>query len=92
MATELEAARQLAYHAAFLIDSEIDCVQEVSIAKLFCCEAAFQIADRCLQIHGGYGYMNEYPISRAWRDARLGTIGGGTSEVMKDVIGGSLGC
>ena len=92
MATELEAARQLAYHAAFLIDNEIECVKEVSMAKLFCCETAFQIMDRCLQLHGGYGYMNEYPVSRAWRDVRLTTIAGGTSDVMKEIIGRSLGC
>jgi len=92
MATELEAARQLAYHAAFLIDNQIECVKEVSMAKLFCCETAFQIMNRCLQLHGGYGYMSEYPISRAWRDIRLHTISGGTSEVMKEIIGRSLGC
>ncbi len=92
MATELEAARQLAYHAAFLIDNQIECVKEVSMAKLFCCETAFQIMDRCLQLHGGYGYMNEYPVSRAWRDVRLHRISGGTSEVMKEIIGRSLGC
>jgi citronellyl-CoA dehydrogenase len=92
MAAELEAARQLAYHAAYLVNNGIECVKEVSMAKLFCCETAFQIADRCLQIHGGYGYMNEYPISRAWRDTRLTTIGGGTSEVMKEIIGRLMGC
>ncbi len=92
MAAELEAARQLAYHAAYLVDNDIECVKEVSMAKLFCCETAFKIADRCLQIHGGYGYMTEYPISRAWRDTRLTTIGGGTSEVMKEIIGRLMGC
>lgn len=92
MATEIEAGRQLAYHAAYLVDKGIDCVKEVSMAKLFCCEIAFKVADTCLQIHGGYGYMNEYPISRAWRDTRLSTIGGGTSEVMKEIIGRLMGC
>ncbi|MFH1738923.1 MAG: acyl-CoA dehydrogenase family protein [bacterium] len=92
MATELEAARQLAYHAAYLVDKGIECVKEVSMAKLFCCETAFQVTDRCLQIHGGYGYMNEYPVSRAWRDTRLATIGGGTSEIMLEVIGRLMGC
>ncbi len=92
MATELEAARQLAYHAAYLVNNGVECVKEVSMAKLFCCETAFKIIDRCLQIHGGYGYMNEYPISRAWRDTRLTTIGGGTSEVMKEIIGRLMGC
>jgi alkylation response protein AidB-like acyl-CoA dehydrogenase len=92
MATEIEAGRQLAYHAAYLVDKGIDCVKEVSMAKLFCCETAFKVADTCLQIHGGYGYMNEYPVSRAWRDTRLSTIGGGTSEVMKEIIGRLMGC
>jgi len=92
MASEIEAARQLAYYAAYLVNNDMECVKEVSMAKLFCCETAFQIADRCLQIHGGYGYMTEYPISRAWRDTRLTTIGGGTSEVMKEIIGRLMGC
>lgn len=92
MATEIEAGRQLAYHAAYLVNNGIDCVKEVSMAKLFCCETAFKVADTCLQIHGGYGYMNEYPVSRAWRDTRLSTIGGGTSEIMKEIIGRLMGC
>jgi len=92
MATEIEAARQLAYHAAYLFNTGQDCIKEVSMAKLFCCESAFKVMDRCLQIHGGYGYMTEYPVSRAWRDARLSTIGGGTSEVMKEIIGRLMGC
>jgi len=92
MATELEAARHLAYHAAYLVNQGIDCVKEVSMAKLFCCETAFKVVDQCLQIHGGYGYMNEYLVSRAWLDTRLATIGGGTSEVMKEIIGRLMGC
>ncbi len=92
MATELEAARRLAYHAAYLVENKMDCVKEVSMAKLFCCETAFKVVDRCLQIHGGYGYMNEYLVSRAWRDMRLSTIGGGTSEIMKEIIGRLMGC
>ena len=92
MATELEAGRQLAYHAAYLVNNDIECVKEVSMAKLFCCETAFSVIDRCLQIHGGYGYMNEYAVSRAWRDTRLTTIGGGTSEIMREIIGRLMGC
>ena len=92
MATELEAARQLAYHTAYLVSEDIDCVKEVSMSKLFCCEAAFKVVDTCLQIHGGYGYMNEYAVARAWRDTRLATIGGGTSEVMREIIGRLMGC
>lgn len=92
MATELEAGRQLAYYAAYLVDQGIDCTKEVSMAKLFCCETVFKVVDRCLQLHGGYGYMNEYAVSRAWRDTRLATIGGGTSEIMKEIIGRLMGC
>lgn len=92
MASELEAARQLAYHAAYLHENGIDCLKEVSMAKLFCCETAFKVVDTCLQIHGGYGYMNEYPVARAWCDMRLNTIGGGTSEIMKEIIGRLMGC
>jgi len=86
MTTRLEAGKRLAYHCADLYDRKIDCVKEISMAKLFCGETAVWVADRCLQLHGGYGYMDEYPVSRAWRDARLVTIGGGTSEVMKEII------
>ncbi len=84
--TEVEAARRLAYFAVDLFDREIECTREISMAKLFCGELSNKVADRCLQFHGGWGYMDEYVISRAWRDARLVTIGGGTSEVMREII------
>lgn len=84
--TEVEAARRLAYFAADLFGRGVPAVREVSMAKLFCAELANKVADRCLQLHGGWGYMDEYTISRAWRDARLVTIGGGTSEVMREII------
>ena len=50
-----------------------------------------EVADEALQVHGGYGYMKEYAVERAWRDARLGPIGGGTTEIMKEIIGKQLG-
>ncbi len=84
--TEVEAARRLAYFAADLFGRKIPCAREVSMAKLYCAELAQKVADRCLQFHGGWGYMDEYPVSRAWRDARLVTLGGGTSEVMREII------
>ena len=84
--TEIEAARRLAYHAADLFNRKVPSVKEISMAKLYCGELANKVADRCLQFHGGWGYMDEYPISRAWRDMRLITIGGGTSEVMREII------
>jgi citronellyl-CoA dehydrogenase len=86
LVTENEAARRLTYFASDLFNRKVPSVREVSMAKLFAGELANRIADRCLQFHGGYGYVDEYHISRAWRDLRLITIGGGTSEVMKEII------
>lgn len=60
-------------------------------AKWWCSDLQFRVMDRCLQLHGGYGYMEEYPIARAWRDARVQRIYGGTNEIMKEIIGRSLG-
>ncbi|HEV8626847.1 MAG TPA: acyl-CoA dehydrogenase family protein, partial [Acidimicrobiia bacterium] len=59
--------------------------------KWWCTEMAWRTLDTCLQLHGGYGYMEEYPIARAWRDGRIPTIYGGTTEIMKEIIGRSLG-
>ncbi|MGE5407298.1 MAG: acyl-CoA dehydrogenase family protein [Syntrophothermus sp.] len=91
MATRAEAARALTYDALRLFHTGQDCVAEVSMAKLMTQRAALEIADGCLQIHGGYGYMREYGIERAVRDARLGPIGGGTDEIMKEIIGKTMG-
>jgi alkylation response protein AidB-like acyl-CoA dehydrogenase len=60
-------------------------------AKWWATENMKYVADACMQLHGGYGYMDEYPISRAWRDARVHTIFGGTTEIMKEIIGRDLG-
>ncbi len=68
-----------------------DAVREVTIAKLATQRTAFEVMDQCLQIHGGAGYMEEYEIERSARDARLGPIGGGTDEIMKEILGRSLG-
>jgi acyl-CoA dehydrogenase len=91
LATELEAARALAYHALRTIVAGEDAGTVVSMAKWLATELAWKVADEALQVHGGYGYMTEFPVQRAWRDARLGPIGGGTTEVMKDLIGRSFG-
>jgi alkylation response protein AidB-like acyl-CoA dehydrogenase len=64
---------------------------DASKAKWWCTELQGRTVDRCLQLHGGYGYMNEYPIARAFTDARITRIYGGTTEIMKEVIGRSLG-
>ena len=83
---EIEAARQLAYRAVDLVVQGQNATREITMAKIICGELACRVADRCLQLHGGAGYMDEYPISRYWRDARLITIGGGTSESMREIL------
>lgn len=87
MATEVEAAQQLVYDAAVKVERGEYPVREISMAKLLTGEVAWKTADRALQIFGGYGYSMEVPIQRGWRDSRLIRIGGGTDEVMREVIG-----
>jgi acyl-CoA dehydrogenase len=91
MATRIEASRALTYAALRLFADGHDALREVTMAKLLTQRTMLEVADECLQIHGGYGYMREYGIERAVRDARLGPIGGGTDEVMKEILGRQLG-
>ncbi len=91
MATKIETARQLVYTTAWRFQNGEYPVREISMAKLYASRIACEVADECLQIHGGAGYMREYGIERAWRDLRLNRIGAGTDEVMLEVIGRSLG-
>ena len=91
MATKLEVGRALTYHALRLLTSGQDALAEVTKAKLFTQRAAVEVADDAVQIHGGYGYMREYEVERVLRDARLGPIGGGTDEIMKEILGRGLG-
>jgi acyl-CoA dehydrogenase len=91
IATTIEAGRDVTYSALRRYVTGEDAVREVTIAKLATQRASFEGMDACLQIHGGNGYMVEYGIERAARDARLGPIGGGTDEIMKEVLGRSLG-
>jgi acyl-CoA dehydrogenase len=91
MATRIAAGRALTYRALRLYVAGENPIKEVAMAKLYTSEVAFHVADECVQIHGGYGYMMEFPAQRAWRDSRLGPIGGGTSEIMKEIIGRSYG-
>ena len=86
LATSLEAARRLVYHAASLYAVGADCATEVSMAKLFATETANRVAGDAVQLHGGYGYMREFPVERFFRDVRLWTIASGTSEVMREII------
>lgn len=91
MATKLETARQLVYVTAWRFDRGEHLVREISMAKLHASRIAVEVADDCIQIHGGAGYMREYGVERVWRDLRLHRIGGGTDEIMLEVIGRSYG-
>jgi acyl-CoA dehydrogenase len=86
LATEVEAARRLVYHAAELHAAGEECVQEVSMAKLFATEVANRVAYHAVQLHGGYGYMREFPVEGFFRDVRLWTIASGSSEMMREII------
>ena len=90
MATEIEAARQLVYRAATLYAASEECAQEVSMAKLFATETANRVAYQAVQMHGGYGYMREFPVEGFFRDVRLWTIASGTSEMMREIIARKL--
>ncbi|HJQ06118.1 MAG TPA: acyl-CoA dehydrogenase family protein [Nocardioides sp.] len=85
-ATEARVARSFVDECIGLhLQGQLD-IPTVAMAKLWCSEKAQEVADKCLQLHGGYGYMNEYPIARAWADLRISQIYGGTSEIMKEII------
>ncbi len=86
LAAEVEAARQLVYRAAWLLDRDEPAVRECTMAKLVATELAARVADACLQCFGGYGYMEELPLARLFRDARAGTIAAGTSDVMREIL------
>ncbi len=86
MATWIEAARHLVYHAARLHDAGKPFGKEAAMAKLYASEIGTKVAEEAIQIHGGYGYMRDYPVERMWRDAKLCEIGEGTSEIQRLVI------
>ena len=90
MATKIEAARQLVLHAAALKEAGEPCLSEASMAKLFASEMAEAVCSAALQIHGGYGYMSDYPVERIYRDVRICQIYEGTSDVQKMVIARNL--
>jgi butyryl-CoA dehydrogenase len=87
---EIQASRDLTYKAAWLRDQGKPFGREASQAKLFASEVAVRTAEDAVQIHGGYGYIKEYPVEKYWRDSKLLTIGEGTSEIQKIVIARSL--
>jgi len=86
IATEIEAARHLVYHASYLKDQKEDVVKAAAMAKLKASETAVKATNLAVQVHGGYGYIKEFPVERFFRDAKVLTIGEGTSEVQKLVI------
>lgn len=87
LTAELEAVRQLCYAAAWSIHNDLDATREVSMCKLLAAEVANRVAYQAMQFHGGHGYMEECPVARYYRDVRLYSIGGGASEVMREIIG-----
>ena len=90
MATQIEAARQLTLHAAQLKDQGLPCLKEASMAKLFASEMAEKVCSDAIQIHGGYGYLADFPVEKYYRDVRVCQIYEGTSEVQKMVISRSI--
>ncbi len=91
MATQIYAARQMVYHAAWLRDTTGSAVvKEAAMVKLFCSEVANRVADMAVQIHGGMGYMKDYPVERFYRDLRLTRIYEGTNEIQRLVIAREL--
>ncbi len=91
LATEVEVAQVFVDRCVVALNDGVLTAEEAAMAKWWCTELQKRAVDRCLQLHGGYGYMLEYPIARAYADARITTIYGGTTEIMKEIIGRSLG-
>lgn len=86
MASEVEALKAFSYHCCSLFDQNIYDVKLCSMAKLLATEMTERVSTQCLQMYGGYGFMEEYPLARMYRDVRVGTIGGGSSEIMREII------
>ena len=90
MATQIEAARQLVWHAATMKDAGVPCLKEAAMAKLFASEMAEKVCTEAIQIHGGYGYLADFPVERIYRDVRVCQIYEGTSDIQKILIGRAL--
>lgn len=90
MATEIEAARQLVWHAAAMKDAGLPCLKEAAMAKLFASEMAERVCSAAIQVHGGYGYVSDFPVERIYRDVRVCQIYEGTSDIQKILIGRAL--
>jgi alkylation response protein AidB-like acyl-CoA dehydrogenase len=90
MATQIDAARLLTLRAAALKDRRSPTTRESAMAKLYASEIAVKVCDEAIQVHGGYGYIKDYPAEKYWRDSKICTIGEGTSEVQRLVIARQL--
>jgi alkylation response protein AidB-like acyl-CoA dehydrogenase len=90
MATQIDAARQLVWHAASMKDAGLPCLKEAAMAKLFASEMAEKVCSDALQIHGGYGYLSDFPVERIYRDVRVCQIYEGTSDIQKILIARAL--
>jgi hypothetical protein len=90
MATRIEAARQLIHHAASLKDAGLPCLKQAAMAKLFASEMAERVCSDAIQIHGGYGYVSDFPVERIYRDVRVAQIYEGTSDIQRILIGRAL--
>jgi hypothetical protein len=90
MATQIEVARQMVWHAAALRDAKRPCLKEASMAKLFASEMAERVCSDAIQIHGGYGYVNDFPVERIYRDVRVCQIYEGASDIQRLVIGRAI--
>jgi alkylation response protein AidB-like acyl-CoA dehydrogenase len=90
MATSIDAARLLTYRAGYMKDNDQRVTKESAMAKLFSSEIAVRVCDDALQIHGGYGFIKDYPVEKFYRDVKLCTIGEGTSEIQRLVIARQL--
>jgi alkylation response protein AidB-like acyl-CoA dehydrogenase len=91
MATQIEVARQMIHHAASLKDAGKPCLKEAAMAKLFASEMAERVCSDAIQVHGGYGYVADFPVERIWRDVRVCQIYEGTSDIQRMLIGRALG-
>jgi alkylation response protein AidB-like acyl-CoA dehydrogenase len=89
MYRDIEAGRSLLYRACLTANPFPD-PHEAAIAKMFCNEMSIRVTSEAIQVHGGYGFTDEYPVSRFYRGARYGTLGGGTTETLKDLVGKKL--
>ncbi|MFZ4518717.1 MAG: acyl-CoA dehydrogenase family protein [Microthrixaceae bacterium] len=91
METEITIGEAFIDRCVLALNEGVLTAEEASMAKWWCTELQKRVADTCVQLHGGYGYMNEYAVARAWTDARVTSIYGGTTEIMKEIIGRSMG-